>query len=252
MGKEIQVEGFHLPEGLRVYAVGDIHGCLAELDALHEVISADLIERPPQEVHIVYLGDFIDRGPDSQGVINRLMERRDRGDGIAKSFLAGNHELAAFEFIRNPMGADEWLKYGGRETLQSFGVTLEEGALPGEVERASMDFKDNITTEQWDFFKNLEIGFALGDYFFAHAGIDPAKPLMEQLIEDMTSIREPFLSWEGPMEKMIVHGHTKTSGAPEVQSHRINVDTGCYETGILTAAVLEGDTLRFVQAEKSQ
>lgn len=246
MSKEMDLGDYTLPAGLRVYAIGDIHGCLTELDRMHDLISADLLDRPPQDVHIVYLGDYVDRGPDSKGVIERLIERRDRGDGIGKTFLAGNHELAAFEFMRDPFSTD-WLDYGGLETLQSYGIDLsKEGALPSEVERAAIAFKDQLSPSHWGFYTALDVATSFGDFFFVHAGVDPHKALEAQNLESMTTMREPFLSWDKPLKKMVVHGHSLFE-APEVKPHRISVDTGCYESGILTAAVIEGNALRFLQ-----
>lgn len=248
MSKEFDVGEYYLPKGLRVYAIGDVHGHLAALDAMHDAISQDMLDNPPDSVQIIYMGDYIDRGPDSKGVIDRLIERRDRGDGIHKSFLVGNHELAAFEFIRNPMSG-QWLTYGGIKTMQSYGVELPEKApLPAEIERASVDFRDAITPEHWAFFKELEVGIGIGDFFFAHAGVNPAKSFETQELTEMTNIREPFLGWKEPLERMVVHGHT-ISEEPVVTHHRIGVDTGCFAHGILTAGVIEGNRVRFLQVE---
>ncbi|MCD8570718.1 MAG: metallophosphoesterase [Alphaproteobacteria bacterium] len=121
-----QDQVYRIPAGTRVYAIGDVHGCLEQLHKMHEVISFDLINSPPQAVHIVYLGDYIDRGPDSRGVIDTLIERQMRGDGIQKTFILGNHELGLFEFLEDPE-TEIWTEWGGMETLASYGLTFPGG-----------------------------------------------------------------------------------------------------------------------------
>lgn len=243
---------YSLPPALRVYAIGDIHGHLEALEAMHEAIFIDLLDSPPEDkVHIVYLGDYVDRGPESKGVIDCLIGRQRRGDGIAKSFLMGNHEMAVFEFLKDPLGTD-WLDYGGIETLGSYGVSFENQAiLPAEKERASTEFRAKLPPEHLEFLKNLDLYAEIGDYIFVHAGIHPEKPLSRQNESDLTFIREPFLSWHKnpaykPLEKKIVHGHSVYE-KPENKPHRISIDTGLYEGGPLTAAVLEGKDVRFLQ-----
>ena len=244
---------YYLPDGLRVYAIGDVHGHLDALKQMHELISQDLLKGAPDSVHIVYLGDYIDRGPDSRGVIDYLMERRDRGDGIAKSFIKGNHETALFEFMKSPLSHD-WLRYGGIETLASYGVKFEQDVpLPAEKERAAELMRTAIPAEHFEFFEALELSVGLGDYLFAHAGIDPYKLLDQQTEKDFTRIREPFLSWHlredyEPLDMKVVHGHSLYP-EPEDQPHRVSVDTGRYEGGPLTAAVIEADQVRFLQVD---
>jgi serine/threonine protein phosphatase 1 len=250
MKKNVE-RSYEIPPGLRVYAIGDIHGHLAALDAMHEAISMDLLARPPESAHIVYLGDYIDRGPDGRGVIERLIERRDRGDGIPKTFLKGNHEAAVFEFMDDPLGSD-WLKYGGMDTLASYGIRFESAiALPAEAERAAEFMREAIPRAHFEFLQALSLSLVIGDYFFAHAGVDPAKPLDRQSERDLTCIRQPFLSWHEspvfrPLSHRVVHGHS-VSEAPVIRPHRIGVDTGHFAGGPLSAAVLEGREVRFLQ-----
>lgn len=242
---------YRIPQGTRVYAIGDVHGCAGLLDKMHGAISLDLIETPPQKVRIVYLGDFIDRGPDSAGVIERLIHRRDRGDGIEKSFLMGNHELGLFEFLENP--DDEiWTQWGGLETMASYGLEFPGGILlPGEKARAAMALQDIMPAAHVEFLRGLQLSVQIGDYLFAHAGVDPRKPLAEQSQSDFTFIREPFLSWHKdplyrPLPYKVVHGHS-IYPQPENKPHRISVDTGAYGGGFLSCAVLEGADVRFLQ-----
>ncbi len=242
---------YSIPDGMRVYAIGDVHGHLDALERLHEEISADLIKRPVDEVHMVYLGDYIDRGPDSRGVIDYLIERKGRGDGIAKTFLAGNHEYALFDFMKDPVGHD-WLRYGGVQTLASYGMAFEGGVpLPAEIEAAPEQMAAAISGQHFEFYRGLDLSLEIGDYMFVHAGVDPAVPMTQQSQWALTRMREPFLSWHKdpkykPLEKRVVHGHTMVR-EPEVLPHRVNVDTGMYDGGALTAGVFEGADVRFIQ-----
>lgn len=252
MNEKMYETGFQAPEGLRIYAIGDIHGGLDLLKKMHSAISADLIKSPPQDVHIVYLGDYVDRGEHSQGVIDTLIARRDRGDGVAKTFLLGNHEQGMIDFIEKPDSPNGsiWLDWGGMETLASYGITFDSDVLlPAEKEQAAHDLASVIPQAHMEFLKSLSHSLELGEYFFAHAGVDPIKSMNKQDIQDLYFIREPFLSWPEPLSHMVVHGHTKTTGKPEILPHRINVDTGIYETGILTAAVIESDGVRFLSVD---
>lgn len=240
------VSGFKLPKGLRIYAIGDIHGFSSALDAMHQAISSDLLESPPEQAHIVYLGDYIDRGSDSRGVLDRLITRKTRGDGIEKTFILGNHETGLYEFIQNPHQS-RWLDYGGIETLKSYGIHFAADVpLISEIEQAAEQLPHRIPQAHWDFLKSLETHRVIGDYFFVHAGVNPQKPLSSQSLRDLTFMREPFLSWLHPFEKMIIHGHT-ISPEPVVRPNRIGVDTGRYQGGKLTAAVIEADRVRFLQ-----
>jgi serine/threonine protein phosphatase 1 len=242
---------YHIPEGLRVYAIGDIHGHLESLIRMHEEISRDLIHAPPEATHIVYLGDYIDRGPDGRGVIEFLIARKGRGDGLPKTFLKGNHEAALYEFMHDPLN-EQWLKYGGLDTLQSYGITFDSPVpLPAEKERAAEKLKNVFPKSHFEFFESLELSIDIGGYRFAHAGVDPFIDFNAQTEKELTRIRQPFLSWHEhpeykPFPKKLVHGHS-VSKMPIDYPHRIGVDTGLYKGGLLTAAVLERDTVRFIQ-----
>lgn len=242
---------YALPAGLRIYAIADIHGYLAILDVMHEEIARDLLEGDaPQKVLIIYLGDYIDRGPQSAGVIKRLIERQNRGDGISKVFLRGNHEIGMLDFMRNPYSGNGsvWLEWGGLETLLSYGISIKGGIfLPSEREAVAKELFKVMPPEHFAFFNRLESCFRIGGYFFTHAGVDPNMPLNKQSAQDLTCIREPFLSWNKPLEMMVVHGHSIVP-EPVILPHRIGIDTGIYISLTLTAAVLEGNTVRFIQA----
>jgi len=227
-----------LPDGVRVYAIGDVHGCEDKLAALHQAIAAHHAARPAGRAVIVHLGDYVDRGPDSRGVLARL-----RGappvPGAAVVNLVGNHEqlmLAALHPAATEEMVELWLENGAVATLDSYGlaprVPEEWGALPAE-DRA--------------FLRGLRPSFALGGYFFAHAGVRPDVPLDRQDPMDLAWIREPFLSHEGKLAAVVVHGHTPAK-APEVRAHRIGLDTGAVYGGKLTCGVFEGDRVGFLQA----
>lgn len=238
-----------IPENIRVYAIGDIHGYPEALDRMHEEIAADLIRYEHRgEVHIVYLGDYIDRGPDSKGVIDRLIARRDRGDGIEKTFLLGNHETGFLDFMKDPHSTN-WLDFGGVETLRSYGLAFTHNTpLPAEIEQAAEGLKSRVPGAHLEFLHTLDLHVEIGDYLFVHAGIDPHKSIEDQTLKDLTFIREPFLSWPEPLSHRVVHGHTKVTD-PEVTLHRIGIDTGLYEGGHLTCAVLEREDVRFLQVK---
>lgn len=244
---------YEIPQGLRVYAIGDVHGMLDKLRAIHDAISADLIDNPPEDVHIVYLGDYIDRGPDSKGVIDYLMERRDRGDGVRKSFLLGNHDAGLLRFLNRGEDGASWLDWGGVETMQSYGVELSSDVLlPAEREEAPDWLRPRVPDAHIAFMQELEIYAEIGDYVFCHAGVKPHVPMEEQDIVDLFFIREPFLTYHKdaaykPLPKRVVHGHT-ISELPEVKPHRVGIDTGAYRPGgKLTCGVFEGKSVRFLQ-----
>jgi serine/threonine protein phosphatase 1 len=228
-----------LPEGVRVYAVGDSHGCAGRLAALHALIAADAAERPAARLVLVHLGDYVDRGPDSAGVLAML-----RGPsplpGAAVVNLIGNHEqmmLAALDPRAEEDVVGFWLDNGGGATLASYGA-----------EEDDLESWDAVPGADLGFLRGLRPSLALGGYFFAHAGVRPEVPLDRQDPMDLAWIREPFLSWRGRLPAVVVHGHTPAQGGPEVLAHRIGIDTGAVFGGPLTCAVLEGDRVGFLFA----
>ena len=241
------------PVGLCVYAVGDVHGQCRELERLLALVAADAARQCAEsglEPLIVFLGDYVDRGPNSRGVLDLLCEletRFDAGTGIACRFLAGNHEAAMLDFLKEPAAGAEWLSFGGAETLASYGVRASVGTTDPVRCRALRDALDErLPDEHRRFLTALEPMVVLGDYAFVHAGIRPGQPLQRQRPQDLLWIREPFLSSSKRHEKVIVHGHTVVD-EPEFLPNRIAVDTGAYATGILTALALHGAAQRVVQ-----
>lgn len=235
--------------GSRAYAVGDVHGCLHLLEDLLARIEADLAARPVGEAYLVFVGDLIDRGPDSRGVIERL--RTYRRPGVKPIFLMGNHEEY---LIRILSGETErlasWLTYGGRECVESYGLDPDKLLMLPDGE-AVMRMRKAIPEDHRVFLRSFADTFRFGDYLFVHAGIRPGLPLEDQSREDLRWIREPFLDDSGEHGFLVVHGHTIV---PEVEerSNRIGIDTGAYRSGVLTALVVDGRERRYLATEKAR
>ncbi len=232
-----------LPPGIRVYAVGDIHGRLDLLLDLEALILEDIAARPVEYAMAIYLGDYVDRGPNSRGVLEHLL-KADR-DGLARKFLRGNHEETFIDYAADPALIRSWKKFGGLETLHSYGVDVRDLMRGGGLEEAHAAFLASVPQEHMAFLESLDPILTLGDYCFVHAGVRPGVPLAQQSPDDLLWIREEFLRYRGPFEKVVVHGHTPVD-EPEWLPNRINVDTGAYLTGKLTAAVLEGEQVEFL------
>jgi serine/threonine protein phosphatase 1 len=228
-------------DGQRIYAVGDVHGCADRLEAMHEAIAADLAASPVANPLVIHLGDYIDRGPDTAGVIDILLRPFPQmGDAAPRVVnLAGNHEDMLLQALATGSLEDAslWLRNGGGATLESWGLRWRDG--PVAWERA-------IPPEHLGFLRGLSLIYRVGGYAFVHAGLRPGIEMAGQTREDMLWIREPFLSFQGHLPAVAVHGHTPESG-PTIRPHRIGVDTGAVLGGPLTCAVLEGDSVRFLQ-----
>jgi serine/threonine protein phosphatase 1 len=235
-----------LPSGARIYAVGDIHGRLDLLDALAEQIRADLVSAPP-EVMTIFLGDYVDRGPASAGVLDRLS----RGDFPTPIYaLRGNHEEVVMRFLEDGTVLDSWRRFGGIKTLQSYGVDVTEAILAGGYDLARKSLLARMPPEHRLFLEQTRFAASFGDYFFCHAGVKPGVALKSQNPNDLLWIREDFLRHKGSWSQIIVHGHTPVP-RPEVLPNRINIDTGAFKSSILTALVLEGGERRFLSTESA-
>lgn len=224
-----------LPAGLRVYAVGDIHGRLDLLEELLSRVDADLAQRPVTRPIFVFLGDYIDRGPSSRETIDRLLQRSELNECV---FLRGNHEQLAVNCLHNPRVINQWLRLGGAETLASYGLTLGHLTNQTKVAELQAAFHRALPRAHLNFFREQQTSFACGDFFFAHAGIKPRVALSRQTEQDLLWIREEFLTSKEDFGKIIIHGHTPTH-AIEVRPNRINIDTGAYATGRLTCLVID-------------
>lgn len=225
-----------VPSGQRIYAIGDIHGELALALKLAEKIHADNAYRGPADTHLVFLGDFIDRGSDSRGVVEWLSAY---APAFATChFLRGNHEDAFLSVL----DGDEtdlagWRRFGGRETLLSYGISDKIVAMGGPLFRSEL--QDKVPPSHVAFLRALSDSIAFGDYLFVHAGIRPGIPLDRQDPQDLAWIRADFLESRADHGKVVVHGHT-ISEQVDVRANRIGIDTGAYSSGRLTALGLEG------------
>ena len=235
------------PDDLRLYAIGDIHGRLDLLRAAHARVAEDLARRPCRAFRVIHLGDYVDRGPDSAGVVSHLIEVVRDGDGVC---LAGNHDVFVTAFLADPEEAgDPWLSYGGEETLRSYGVDPLAPELAGGSMATLRDaFAARLPRAHRAFFESLPFHERHGDFLFVHAGLRPDRPLERQTPRDLTFIREPFLSHEGDFGVVVVHGHT-ISETPDLRPNRVGLDTGAYRTGRLTTFVIEGAEKGFLEAD---
>ena len=234
-----------LPPGRRVYAIGDIHGRLDLLAPLADAIDRDDQASEKAETTIILLGDLVDRGPDSRGVLEFARQWQQLCD---VRILLGNHEEMFLNAFYEKGVFRGFLRFGGVQTLASYGLDAEQ--------MIDMDFpeiKHRLTravpkTDRM-FVHSFEDKIHIGDYLFVHAGIHPKVPLDQQEDHDLRWIREPFLSHKGDLGCVVVHGHTVTA-QPELCDHRIGIDTGAWESGLLTALRLEGTDRRLIQAEE--
>ena len=231
-----------VPEGVRIYAIGDIHGRADLLERMLNRIDADLASNPVRIGIQVFLGDYIDRGPASREVLDCLVAR----DGSCRSvFLKGNHEGYLTGFLTNPPILEDWQRYGGLETLMSYGITPSINANAATQTQLAAALDQALPESHRQFIGNLKSSFTCGDYFFAHAGVRPGVPLTKQREEDLLWIRQDFLLYEEDFSKIVVHGHTPVP-QPDVRPNRINIDTGAFATGQLTCLILEDDTMNFI------
>ncbi|MGE0417174.1 MAG: metallophosphoesterase [Acetobacteraceae bacterium] len=222
-----------MPRGRRAYAIGDVHGCRDKLAALHKAIAGDLAERPVPAAILIHLGDYIDQGPDSAGVLDLLAGGPPIPD-VPVVNLMGDHERMLLDALDGDRAAaTDWLWAGGREALASWGIDPD---LPREQWEAA------LPQAHVAFLRGLALTHREGDYLFVHAGIRPGVPLTKQTIDDLTGMRQPFLFTEDPLGVVVVHGHS-TNPTLVTTTNRIAVDTGAGMGGKLTCAVLEDDVV---------
>lgn len=231
------------PEGMRIHAIGDVHGRLDLLERMHARIAAELAQDPPREWRIIHLGDYVDRGPDSAGVIEFVAARTRENPRVLA--LAGNHETKFLAFLASIEQWQQFADFGGRETALSYGVDIDFSTLAG-LREGHEKLKRAVPESHMGFLNGLGYSAAFGDFFFCHAGIRPGVPLDEQSTHDLTWIRGEFLNHPGLHPKVIVHGHTPHE-EPEVLANRVNVDTRAYASGVLTALVIDGGQKRILQ-----
>jgi serine/threonine protein phosphatase 1 len=236
-----------LPAGDRIYAVGDIHGRLDLFRAMIEAIEADDAARRPMKTTVILLGDLIDRGPESAGVLQQALDWSRQRD---VRVLMGNHEEMLLESLEKVEALRAFINFGGRETVLSFGVDEQVYSDAGWEELQAI-ITAAIPPETLDFMRGFESLIIKGDYAFVHAGIKPRVPLEEQSPQYLRWIREPFLSSTDNHGHVIVHGHTITD-EPVLRDNRIGIDTGAYASGRLTALVLEGAGRWWLTAQDDQ
>ncbi len=234
------------PDGVTIYAIGDIHGCDRQLSAIHQRIDADLARRNPAAPVEVYLGDYIDRGPGSAQVLDRLIDRAASRQAV---FLRGNHETYIDDFLNGEVALAHWQSLGGYETLMSYGINAYRMLREEEGEPAIRKaFAAALPDRHRTFLASLSNQHFIGRYQFVHAGVRPGIAPEDQAEEDLLWIRDAFLNHDGDFGYCVVHGHTPVR-KPEFRPNRINIDTGAFATGVLTciridetgAHLLEGD-----------
>lgn len=235
--------GAALAAGARAYAVGDIHGRADLFAALIAAIDADDAQRGPADTTMILLGDLIDRGPDSAGVV---AQARDWQARRTVRILMGNHEEMLLSSLEKPEVLRHFLRYGGKETMFSYGVD-EDIYYAADLPETQALLQAAIPAEDIAFIQSFEDTIVLGDYLFVHAGILPEVPLDDQRPSDLRWIRQPFLDHPGSHGAVVIHGHTICE-RPEIRHNRIGLDTGAYESGVLTALGLEGESRWLVEA----
>jgi len=230
--------------GLRLVAVGDIHGRTDLLADLHDRLDLEIDGAHPVPPIEIYLGDYVDRGPDTRGVLAALIARNRERHAV---FLMGNHERMMLRALEDPGSVTHWLKNGGEHTLRSYGVG------PGDLQQAAERdpslicrvMREIVPADHVAFLRRLQLHFSIGGFAFVHAGIRPGVPLPEQREEDLLWIRDGFLGSSADHGFVVVHGHTPVQ-APEFLRNRINLDTGAVFTGLLTCLLISDAELRFV------
>ena len=233
------------PDGMRLYAIGDVHGRDDLLAAAHERIADDLAERPAHDHRIIHLGDYVDRGRDSAAVVGRLC-RLAEADGHVVC-LSGNHEALMLDFLVEPVAAGpDWMMNGGDETLLSYGLAVPSRPTAETVHRARATNSRRASAHPSGASSRASpLTARFGDYFFCHAGIRPGVPLAEQSADDLIWIRDEFLFDPRDHGVVVIHGHTPVR-APDIRRNRIDIDTGAVFSGVLTTLVLEGTSYGFL------
>ena len=209
------------------------------MEAVLRQIDTDCTLYPSNRPIVVFLGDYIDRGPASREVLDLLLGYERTKEVV---FLKGNHETYVHRFLSEPTVLDEWRLCGGLETLVSYGLKPSINPDVPEQTQLAKEFAKTIPKRHLKFLESLNLSFSCGDFLFVHAGIRPGVPLRKQREEDLLWIREEFLSCEQQFEKFVVHGHTPVA-MPDIRSNRINIDTGAFATGRLTCIVIEGSSI---------
>jgi serine/threonine protein phosphatase 1 len=223
----------------RIYAIGDVHGRVDLLRNVLEAVDSDIRHHPDRRCITVLLGDYIDRGPDSKGVIEMLAARM---QSRPTACLMGNHELMLLRFLQDPESWDAWSASGGIPTIISYGIRPPQWPTSDQKLELARALASALPQHHYTFLVNLPFVFESGDILCVHAGLKPGVPVERQQPEDLTWIREEFLAYRGDFGRFIVHGHTPVE-EPDIRCNRINIDTGAYATGRLSCVILENEKL---------
>lgn len=231
------------PDNIRLYAIGDVHGCLDLLQIMHQRIRDDLAERPVDDWRIIHLGDYIDRGPQSAEVLAFLVEQM-KAD-TRHIALLGNHDEGMLTFLAtgDPIGI--FALHGGVETAFSYGVNLDLDD-PDATANSLAQLRKVVPAAHIELIRAMPRSVEFGDFFFCHAGIDPERPLDAQLPDDLIWIRGKFHKWPDLLDKVIIHGHTPHNH-PEIMANRVNLDTYAWKNGVLSAIVIDGAQKQILQ-----
>lgn len=251
--KKLRVE---LPKGQRIIAIGDIHGQWTRLDVLMSRVDKYRKDKPAEQEHIIFLGDYVDRGPHSAHIIEYLRTRRKAARALGRHkeiFLHGNHEELLLEGLETDgTRHDLWWRNGGMQTVSSYleylDIKIDNDLDP--TNKLEL-FRAHFPKKHLKFMHKLKNIYSVGPFVFAHAGLRMQGTLNSQKPQDLRWIRDPFLNWEGQnKEFLVVHGHSITKGfKPEICKHRVGIDTGSYKLrGRITAAIFEKDTVRFISS----
>lgn len=231
-----------LPDGCRIYAIGDVHGRADLLAAKFTTIDQHIAAHPIARPIIVLLGDYVDRGPQSRQVLDLILQRRETGEVVA---LAGNHDALFLNFIHDPRTYSDWAPLGGFETLMSYGVAPLRSGDPEAIMALGERFRAAAPAGHIAFLERLRLTFSCGGFLFVHAGIRPNVPFSQQKATDLMWIRDEFLEYEGDFGTLVVHGHSRVM-QPDIRPNRINIDTGAYATNRLTCLMIEQDRISFL------
>lgn len=260
-----------VPRDMAVFAIGDIHGRLDLLVRMHQEIlhRAQSLPANTRKV-VIYLGDYIDRGPNSADVIDTLISGA--LPGFQSIYLLGNHELALISYLKGESDFLRWThqrsnnerlpkRYlisaqlkrwmyedGGLSTMASYGVKISQSFSPEVLASMRVELLRKIPTDHLGFLESLALSHSIGDFFFVHAGVDPSRSLKEQNPSDLLTIQEGFLEYDKPLDKIIVHGHTPFA-MPCLKNNRIGIDTEAHRSGILTSVMIHHDSLKFIQVK---
>ena len=235
------------PPDTAIYAIGDIHGRLDLLTAIHGRILTDAARRPARRKLVVYLGDYVSRGADCRGVVERVREWLPAG--FERIALKGNHEDMLLRFLDGDLDAGRhWFDYGGLEALAHYGVAIADRLARDDASLAALRdrFASVLPQSHLDFFRSLAVSHQAGNYYFVHGGVRPGVPLAAQNDHDRMWIRKVFLESDADHGAIVVHGHS-ISAHPVSRLNRIGIDTGAYRSGVLTCVLLDGSKHEFLQ-----